>query len=427
MTPKLKVLWLTNNGCSAMELLDQGNQRGGWLSSLEKELWAIEELDLHIGFYHGRNINSFQHGNTTYHPLIRGNKKNKITRYLGRVFGNKNGDAEELKKVLSLVNSVKPDLIHVHGTEDNFGLIQLLTKIPVVVSIQGILNPIKEKFYSGIPANVAAMNESILDRISLKSAKYSFNAFKKGAIREKAILRNSKYIIGRTDWDRTVTRVLAPNSKYFVGQEMLRPHFSTINWKKARFDGKIKIVTIISDGHFKGFETIIKTAQLLSEYGKLDFEWLVIGLSENSSIVRITNKWLNIDHRVYGVKLLGIRNEVEVAEFLLTSDIYCQVSHIENSPNSLCEAMMVGMPIIASFAGGTSSLLKNGEEGILVQDGDPFVLAGSIIEIVTDIDKALTFSKTARDRARRRHNKERIVNDLLQTYKMIVNPDTNNN
>lgn len=82
---------------------------------------------------------------------------------------------------------------------------------------------------------------------------------------------------------------------------------------------------------------------------------------------------------------------------------------------------MVGMPIVASFAGGTSSLLENGLEGILVQDGDPFALAGHIIELAKDPNKAQKLSKAARERALIRHSKESIVNGLLDIYSVIVN------
>ena len=41
----------------------------------------------------------------------------------------------------------------------------------------------------------------------------------------------------------------------------------------------------------------------------------------------------------------------------------------ENSPNSLAEAMVSGMPIIAYNVGGISSMFENGKSGILVEAG----------------------------------------------------------
>ena len=96
------------------------------------------------------------------------------------------------------------------------------------------------------------------------------------------------------------------------------------------------------------------------------------------------------------------------------------MSHIENSPNSVCEAMLVGVPTIASFAGGTSSIIKDGEEGILVQDGDPYVLAGSIVHLVQNPDLAMFYSNNAKCRALQRHNPENVYKELLSGYTSIL-------
>jgi glycosyltransferase involved in cell wall biosynthesis len=95
-------------------------------------------------------------------------------------------------------------------------------------------------------------------------------------------------------------------------------------------------------------------------------------------------------------------------------------SHIENSPNNLCEAMILGMPCVATFAGGTASMLKDGAEGVLVQDGDPWVMAGAILELINDNNKAVLFGKNARERALVRHNKTTIVSELLASYDSII-------
>ncbi len=59
-------------------------------------------------------------------------------------------------------------------------------------------------------------------------------------------------------------------------------------------------------------------------------------------------------------------------------------SHIENSPNALCEAMLVGTPCIAAFVGGVPSLVRHGEEGLLYHDADPFALAGAVDRLLGD-------------------------------------------
>ena len=55
---------------------------------------------------------------------------------------------------------------------------------------------------------------------------------------ESFYLKNSKNIIGRTDWDRQITRILAPKSNYFVGNEILRDNFYEEKWNNIYENGK---------------------------------------------------------------------------------------------------------------------------------------------------------------------------------------------
>ena len=115
-----------------------------------------------------------------------------------------------------------------------------------------------------------------------------------------------------------------------------------------------------------------------------------------------------------------MKSAEELAEELKNADIYCHTSHIENSPNSVCEAMLIGMPVIATFVGGTDSMLHHDKEGILYQDGDPYALAAYIVELHDDFAKAKTLGDNARKVALARHDKDIIVKDLLSTYNSIV-------
>jgi len=96
-------------------------------------------------------------------------------------------------------------------------------------------------------------------------------------------------------------------------------------------------------------------------------------------------------------------------------------SHIENESNSLYEAMILGLPCISSFVGGTGSTIKDCYNGILIQDGDPWVLAGAILELYNDKEKAILLGQNARETALKRHDKDTIINDIINNYKEIIN------
>ena len=416
----MKVLWFANTPCGACERLNNNINGGGWLLSLEKELIKRDDIKLAVCFYYTKEIESFNYNGIHYYPIYRKYSSSKLLRYFGRLLLKQNIERREIENLLTIIESIKPDIIHIHGNEDNFGLIQYHTKLPVVISIQGLINPICEKYYSGIPKNEASKYEGIFNKILLKKNTYFHNNYLKNASRERKILRKTKFIIGRTSWDNRVIKVLSPSSRYFKNNEIIRSEFYKNNWRKLKFEKNLRIISTLSDAFYKGFESIIKTASILKEYPELSFEWIVVGLTRNTSVIKIVEKWLKIDLENLNIKILDPKNEKELVKILLFSDIYCQVSHIENSSNSLCEAMLLGMPIIATFAGGTSSLLEDGKQGILVQDGDPYSIAGSIIELYNDFNNAKQYGRKARKKALLRHNKKAIIKELINIYYSIL-------
>ena len=122
----------------------------------------------------------------------------------------------------------------------------------------------------------------------------------------------------------------------------------------------------------------------------------------------------------YHISFCGRLDADNMTDVLLDSDIYCHVSHIENSPNSVCEAMMLGLPVIATNAGGTSSLLDDGKDGLLYQDGDPYILAGRIAMLASDFALATRLGQTARRRALKRHDPQNVTNELMSAYRQII-------
>lgn len=413
----MKILWLSNNPCYAIEKLSPETQSGGWLKALNYHIVEQNDIELSICFYWPNTLEPFEYHKTKYYPVTASKPNSLREKIARRVVGDTN-EKENIKKLLDVVNEVKPDIIHVHGTELNFGLIQNQTSIPVVISIQGLLSPYYEKYFSGIPEKYLKRSKRISYRNIFRSLN---NSFRINAIRERRILKKARYIIGRTSWDKRITGLLAPDRTYFSGNEILRDSFYREKnvWKKTSFNTPLTLITTSGNVAYKGFELIVKTADILNRYG-VQVEWLVVGLDQKDNVVQAVKHWLKIDLKKIGIKFLGTLNEKQLIEALLRSDIYCQVSHIENSPNSLCEAMMLGMPIVATNVGGTSSMLKSDYEGILTQEGEPYDMAGAIVTLQNDLEKAKKYGDNARKTALSRHDPEQVVDEITSVYNTIL-------
>lgn len=419
----INVLWFAPTPCGSVRRNNAKiKSSGGWLISLEDELKYRNDVDLHVAFFSNSESQDFKFDRVSYHPIPIKMAKGRINRLLHQYWPMSIVDRNLRPLMLDIVKKVNPNLIHIHGTEERFGMIQEnIIDIPICFSIQGIIEIIGKKYFSGIPKAEIAKYDTWKDRLWRVSFLDGYQNIIYRGKRENTFLPNAQYILGRTFWDRDVTLAMNPQRKYYVADEVMRKPFYEKVWRKESWSKcKIKIISTLSSGIYKGFEVALETAKILKYNSKLDFEWLIAGYEKDAKIVYVSSRITGLTPDKLGIKFLGRLDAEQLSEQLANSDIFVHVSHIENSPNSVCEAMLVGIPIIASFTGGTSSILQNGKEGILVQDGDPYVLAGAIVDMFQHFKMAKNFGIEARKRALPRHNPKRIADELFVTYTKIL-------
>ncbi|MGY3213793.1 glycosyltransferase family 4 protein [Mucilaginibacter sp. HD30] len=409
----LKVLWFSlSPGLSAPHI--NNNYMGlGWLKALESNIQ--EKVELSIAFYHDEEIEPFTLNGTKYFPVKR-YKKGKVSEMLERITNSLEGD-RHIATFLRIINVVKPDVIHVHGTETNYGLIQKHTNIPVVISIQSIITVYHHKYFSTINHSHITKYSGLKEFLLFRSFNNVYRRFNKMVHRELEIYNNTKHLIGRTAWDRRVVSILAPKASYHHNDEILRQGFYLHEWG-AQLGSKLIIFTTNGPDIYKGIETLLHCAWLLDSIN-ITFEWRVAGLSQTDQTVAIAARAIKKPISA-NIKFMGTVAEQDLVSQLLQANIYVATSHIENSANSLCEAQILGIPCIATNAGGTASLLKDSEEGIIVQDGDPFVMAGAIVEMLRDYKKAVKYGRNGRKTALERHDPKKIIIDLLNIYNSII-------
>lgn len=417
----MKVLWFANTPCAAIEYFNGKKSSGSWLIAMSDILSKQKDIELHIAFYWHEEIQSFEYKGIHYHPIHREGIGSKFKRIIQRfkVLHSNSIEKAEIIKCNNVINHVKPDIIHIHGTEENFGLVCRTTHYPHVISIQGLLSSIKYKLFSGYTKEEIKKYEPLIYKVLSCGIKSTEKFFYNGAQREQKVLRNCNNIIGRTKWDYDCTLALNPKRKYYHCDELIRKEFYVHQWNPRNNAERIHLATTISSGIYKGFETIFSTARILKSAG-IDFEWNVIGVSPNDNIIKTTENLLKTSHKNINVNLRGRKNAKEIIEILKDTDIYIQASHIENSPNNVCEAMLLGMPIIATMAGGTSSLLTDKKQGYLIQDGDPYSMAGAILHCIENYKEAIAYGANARQMAIKRHDCDNIVTNIINIYKGII-------
>jgi glycosyltransferase involved in cell wall biosynthesis len=415
----MRVLWITNTPSLSQEITGEKIIAGGWIASLEKKITEYNSIELAIAFYSKKNIEPFYYNKSKYYPICSGRE-----RFLYRLRLWMLGSyitKRDLFNIKSIISDFKPDIIHVHGTELGFGMIAEHTDLPVVISIQGNLSVIQRMYYRGFSKSEIFKYSSLKGLLNIFIYWKDFIKIKKRSKFEREILSECRFVIGRTEWDRRITSILAPKSSYFHNDEIMRDLFYEKTWgqnyiKKQKFI----IHTTTSSPLYKGLETICETAALLDRNNTFDFSWNIVGLNKNDAIVSLCKRKFSGDYFDRRLNFLGIMNSTDLVNQMYKAHLYVTTSHIENSSNSLCEAMLLGMPCTASFAGGTDTIIKAGIEGLLFQDGDSYSLAGVIMEAQNNYDAFIIMGLKAREKAMARHGKNNVVDSLLKIYSQII-------
>ena len=104
----------------------------------------------------------------------------------------------------------------------------------------------------------------------------------------------------------------------------------------------------------------------------------------------------------------------------LNAHVFVCPSSIENSPNSVGEVQLLGVPVIASYAGGMPNMVVYGETGMLYRFEEVEMLAEHIRRVFTDHTLARHLSENGIKAAEKRHHQRENLNQMLKIYRLIV-------
>ena len=340
------------------------------------------------------------------------------------------------RQVKRVIMEFGPDIIHVHGTEYFYGCFprEVYCGKPVVISIQGLLSGIHPHYMGGISTKeLRGTNWNARFFVKGRTMLSEQTAWREGrAVQEQKVIRQQQNFIGRTAWDKDVVQFYNPHARYFAVNENLREPF----FAKRRNPGAVRRHSIYcgaaASTAFKGAHWLIRAvAALKCEFPDIELriaaaeglhapkglKALMMDQSYHAYIRRLI-RTLEVGKHIIALPILSAE---EVAEELSQAELFVLPSMCENSPNSLCEAMLVGTPSIATFVGGVPSILKDGVEGKLVPSGDPMALAGAIRRWFLHPEEAEAFVEPARTTALKRHDTKANAEATLAVYRFLTN------
>jgi glycosyltransferase involved in cell wall biosynthesis len=116
-------------------------------------------------------------------------------------------------------------------------------------------------------------------------------------------------------------------------------------------------------------------------------------------------------------RFLGFRDDLEVLMPAFT--VFCLSSRLEGLGTSLLDAMCLGLPVVATAAGGIPEAVEDGVTGRLAPARNPQALAAALIEVLGDAQRRRAMGAAGRRRFRERFIADRMVEDTLRVLEEV--------
>ncbi len=354
---------------------------GGWMVSSANELIKDDTIELAVATtYRGNSLISKKIGKIQYYLLP------------CKVATGVKYDKSLEKLWQSVSEEFKPDVVHIHGTEFTHGLayIRACGSKHVVVSIQGLVSVYHRYYTAGMSIAEQLKNITLRDILRMDTIWQQKKKFRQRGLFEKEYIRSVQHIIGRTSWDKAHVLAINPTVNYHFCNETLRAEFYKHRWSQDTCE---KHTIFLSQASYpiKGLHMVLKALPfVLRSYP--DTKLYVAGpdITDRSTLVKrlkqtgyakYISKLIQVLNLQEHVRFTGLLNEQEICQQYLRANVFVCPSSIENSPNSLGEAQLLGVPCIASYVGGVPDMVEDGVTGFLYRFEEAEMLAEKICEV----------------------------------------------
>ena len=426
----MRVLWLCNIMIQfiAKSLVKKIIVKEGWLSGLASKLIlnrSRHDITLAICFPASSDLDMVK----TDKSLFVKDQADTVDYYIFRedTAHPEKYDAGLEESLGAIMEDFKPDVLHIFGTEFPHTLAAVKAfhnPQRTLIGIQGLCSAIADVYMADLPL-AAQKKKTVRDILKKDGLFEQQEKFRKRGAFETEALSLVGHVTGRTDFDREMTKKLAPQAKYHFMNETLRSEFYSNTWNIDKIE---HFSLFLSQGNYpiKGLHyvldilpeiveeyentTVYVAGDVITAHGSLRDKIRLSGYGKY--LLSQIKKHKLEDH----IKFVGrLHSDRMCARFLKTHVFLCP-SAIENSPNSVGEAMLLGVPVVSADVGGVHNLLTDKKDGLLYPKDKPKRLKDAILQIFEDDKLAMYFSANARAHAMKTHNPDTNYNRLMEIY-----------
>lgn len=419
---KKRVLWLQNIVIPqiANKLGMEKCNCGGWMATLFSDMSQNGNIELAVCAPCAANLGKLDGVEVCGAEFYSFYERN-INKY----------DYDVEKRFIEIIERFQPDMVHIFGTEfpHTLAMVRAFNNPDrTVIHIQGLVSVYAKYYFAYLPYS-AIKGRSLRDFVKQDNIIQQKRKFEHRGEFEIESIKRVAHVMGRTDWDRACCRIIHPNIKYHYVQEMMREEFYDGKWS-YKYCEKHSIFMSQGEYPIKGLHLALEAIYIL-KCNYPDIRLYIAGSDiihykgikqkirktyYAKYIMKLIKKW-DLENQII---FLGALNAREMKKRYMASHVFISPSSIENSPNSIAEAMLLGVPIIASDVGGVSSLIKHRENGFLYQADAPYMLAYYVTDLFKDISLADRISENEKKKANILYDRENILGDIYEVYNNML-------
>jgi glycosyltransferase involved in cell wall biosynthesis len=327
--------------------------------------------------------------------------------------------------IARVVREFSPDLIHIWGTEYYWGLLTARRLIPgpTLLEMQGLKFVWARVFAGGLScANQLACIglKECLRRSSLFQLQ---RRFERWGIAEREMISKHRYISVQSPWMKAHIKAINSQAQTFEVDLALRDAF----YRGRRWEWSDKMRVFCSSANpfpYKGLHVAVRAIALLKKTFPA-IQLRIAGYHRTSGFRQDGYiAWVDREIRRLGLQQnvvwLGPLDADQIVAELVSSSAMVVPSYVESYCVALCEAMMVGVPTVASFNGGTAYLTKNEESSLHFLPGEVEMCAHQLSRLLTDRALAVRVSENAYKAAVARNDPNRLVCHQIEIYRSVL-------
>ena len=409
-----RILWLSNIRFSVEDL----KATGTWLQPLAESMSCLYKI-FHVCNGKVNEIVYEDVGEIT--QIVLPNRKT-----VGRTQIPDKTTCDDVRRI---VEKIRPDLIHVWGTESKWAYMNFLgvfSDFKTLLDMQGYLQACYKSYYGGLSftevLRCIGVKEILLPNRSLIVQK---QLFRRKADVEKIILDSYENISTQSDWVYKQLKGLQLKAKLFHTKIMIRPLFFESKWMPTGNTSPCIFTGMSNAVSYKGLHVLLKSCALIKQK-YADFKLFIVGrvmvkshhiLSGYENYLSFLISSLGITNNVY---FLGSLSAEEMIRYQLMSDVCAVPSAVESYCLFLAEALAMGMPSVASYSAAMPTIAKDKEEVLFYNHLDYVDCAEKIMQLFEDKELAVSLSLRARNKRVEENTCESVIEAQKSIYESLI-------